>query len=154
MSRARLLKIFEERWNDLLAAYAVLSEAEMTAPGVVGKWSVKDLIAHVSAWERESLKHVPAILAGRRTPRYSAVYGGIDAFNATSVARDRDLPLTEVLGRRDRTHRRLLALIARLPDEALAGETRVRRRLRLDTYGHYPRHAGAIRRWRERRGVG
>ena len=154
MSRARLLKIFEERWNDLLAAYAGLSEAEMTAPGVVGNWSVKDLIAHLSAWEKESLKHVPAILAGRRTPRYSAVYGGIDVFNATSVARDRDLPLTEVLGRRDRTHRRLLALIARLPDEALAGETRVRRRLRLDTYGHYPRHAGAIRRWRERRGVG
>ena len=154
MSRARLLKIFEERWNELLAAYAGLSEAEMTAPGVVGNWSVKDLIAHVSAWERESLKHVPAILAGRRTPRYSAVYGGIDVFNATSVARDRDLPLTEVLGRRDRTHRRLLALIARLPDQALAGETRVRRRLRLDTYGHYPRHAGAIRRWRERRGVG
>jgi hypothetical protein len=154
MSRARLLKSFEERWNDLLAAYAGLSEAEMTAPGVVGNWSVKDLIAHVSAWEEESLKHVPAILAGRRTPRYSAVYGGIDAFNATSVARDQDLPLAEVLGRRDRTHRRLLALIARLPDDALAGETRVRRRLRLDAYGHYPRHAGAIRRWRELRGVG
>ena len=29
-------------------------------------------------------------------------------------------------------------------------ETRFRRRLRLDTYSHYPKHARAIREWRER----
>ena len=151
MSRARLLERLEQRWNDLLESYAGLSEADMAVPGVVGRWSVKDLVAHVSAWEEESLKHVPAILAGRRPPRYSVTYGGIDAFNAQAAERVRDLPLAEVLRRRDATHRRLLGLIAGLPGESLVGETRVRRRLRLDAYGHYPTHAGAIRRWRERR---
>jgi hypothetical protein len=33
----------------------------------------------------------------------------------------------------------------------LGGDTRFRHRLRLDTYGHYPQHADAIKKWRERR---
>jgi hypothetical protein len=32
-------------------------------------------------------------------------------------------------------------------------ETRFRRRLRLDTYGHYPTHARAIRAWRTTSGL-
>lgn len=148
--RSRLLERIGWRWKDLLESYAGLSAAEMTAPGVVGRWSVRDLVAHISAWEEESLKHVPVILAGGRPPRYSVTYGGIDAFNAFTTESDRDLTLAEVLRRRDATHSRFLALIAGLPDDSLAGETRVRRRLRLDAYGHYPTHAGAIRRWRER----
>jgi hypothetical protein len=37
--------------------------------------------------------------------------------------------------------------------DQLARETRFRRRLRLDTYHHYPQHADAIRRWRGQRPV-
>jgi len=39
----------------------------------------------------------------------------------------------------------------RTPDAQLACETRYRRRLRLDTYSHYPKHTQAILRWRARR---
>src|SRR2546421_473198 len=45
----------------------------------------------------------------------------------------------------------LVALVAGVPDEQATGETRFRRRLRLDTYGHYPKHAAAIRAWRKSR---
>ena len=111
---------------------------------------MKDIIAHVTTWEEEALTHVPVILAGGRPPRYSAAYGGIDAFNARMTKRKKDLTLSEVLARQDTVHRRLLALIEGLPADQLGGKSRVRRRLRLDTYGHYPIHAGAIRRWRKR----
>ena len=42
-------------------------------------------------------------------------------------------------------------MIVRAQTTQLTRETRFRRRLRLDTYGHYPKHAEAIRRWREQR---
>jgi hypothetical protein len=42
-------------------------------------------------------------------------------------------------------------LIERAPEDQLARETRFRRRLRLDTYHHYPQHTEAIRRWRAQR---
>ena len=151
MSRAPLLKRLEARWQDLLASYAGLSPQDMTGPHVTGNWSVKDIIAHVTVWEEEALTHLPDILAGRKPPRYSVTHGGIDAFNAQMTRRNRDLALAEVLRRRDDTHRRLLAFIEGVPESECAGDTRFRRRLRLDTYGHYAVHARAIRAWRERR---
>ena len=151
MNRVQLLTRIEEPWSALKAAYGGLSEAEMLEPGVIGTWSVKDIIAHVTSWEEEALTHLPVVLAGGKPPRYSVTHGGINAFNAQMTARNRDVPLSEVLRRRDETHRRLLAFIQGAPEEAFATDTRVRRRLRLDTYGHYAIHTKAIRKWREHR---
>jgi hypothetical protein len=150
-SRTRLLKRLDAAWRDLLSSYEGLSGEEMTAPGVAGAWSVKDIVAHVTVWEEEALAHLPVVLAGRRPPRYSVAHGGIDAFNALMTRRNRDVPLREVLRRRDETHRRLVAFIEAAPESGCRGDTRFRRRLRLDTYGHYAVHARAIRRWREGR---
>jgi hypothetical protein len=151
VSRSDVLKRLDSRWQELLASYAGLSRAELVEPGVTGTWSVKDIIAHVTVWEEEALTHLPIVIAGKRPPRYSVTHGGINAFNAQMTARNRDLSLAEVLRRRDAAHRRLVEFVQRVPDAECDGDTRFRRRLRLDTYGHYAVHARAIRTWRERR---
>ena len=148
MNRVQLLKRLEEPWRALEAAYGGLSATEMLEPGVTGNWSVKDIVAHVTSWEEEALTHLPVVMAGGRPPRYSVTHGGIDAFNAQTTARNRELPLADVLRRRDDTHRRLLEFIQGAPEETFATDTRFRRRLRLDTYSHYAIHAKAIRKWR------
>jgi hypothetical protein len=119
---------------------------------VTGDWSVKDIIAHVTWWEEEALKHLPHIAQGGRPPRYSEMYGGIDAFNAQMTELKRDLSLFEVLRQLDETHGRLIDYIQSTPEEQFAQETRFRRRLRLDTYSHYPIHTRAIWEWREQTG--
>jgi hypothetical protein len=148
MNRERLLKRLEAAWRDFKMSYEGASEHELTMPGVVGDWSIRDLIVHVAIWEEEALKHLPLILEGKRPPRYSIVYGGIDAFNAQSMAAMASLTLDEVLQRAEETHRRLVRLVETAPEEHIAAESRFRRRLRLDTYAHYPLHARAIREWR------
>jgi hypothetical protein len=145
--RARLLKRLTTAWDELGASYAGLSEAELTEPGVMGVWSVKDILGHVATWEEEALKHLPTILAGGRPPRYVAL-GGIDAFNAQMQEQQHGLRLSDALQQLDNTHRRLIRFIQNVPEAELAPESRFRRRLRLDTYGHYPKHAAAIRDWR------
>ena len=149
--RDGLLRRLEEAWEALKQSYAGLTDRELQEVGVTGAWSIKDIIAHVTWWEEEALKHLPLILAGGRPPRYSATYGGIDAFNARMTDQRSHLTLTEVLRQRDDVHRRLIALVRSAPEAQLTGETRFRRRLRLDTYGHYPKHARAISRWRDER---
>jgi hypothetical protein len=109
---------------------------------------VKDILAHVTTWEGEALKHLPLIMAGGRPPRYVR-YGGIDAFNATMMKEKRGLSLAEVLRQLDDTHGRLIDFVERTPEAQFTRDTRFRRRLRLDTYGHYPEHAETIRKWRE-----
>src|SRR5213593_2363627 len=145
---ARLLQRLDQAWEALRESYAGLSDAELLRPGVTGTWSIKDIIAHVTWWEEEALKHLPLILAGGRPPRYSVTYGGIDAFNAKMTKQRQNLTLAEVLRQRDDVHGRLIALVRSAPETQVTGETRFRRRLRLDTYGHYPKHARAIRAWR------
>jgi hypothetical protein len=145
----RLLGQLETAWTALGDAYAGLPEERLLEPGVVDDWSVKDIVAHVTTWEQEALTHLPVIIAGGSPPRYGA-QGGIDAFNARATQDGRRRSLAEVLRRRDETHARLLDYVRRQPPGTFGGRTRARRRLRLDTYGHYPEHTAAIRAWRER----
>jgi hypothetical protein len=55
-----------------------------------------------------------------------------------------------VLEQLDETHHRLIDYIQSVPEEQFTQETRFRRRLRLDTYSHYPEHTKAILEWRKR----
>ena len=151
MTRERLLKRLDAAWTDFTSSYAGLSDSVLLVPGVTKAWSVRDIIAHVTTWEEEAVTHLPGILEGRRPPRYSVTYGGIDAFNALVTARKNGLSLAEIFRQQAEVHRRVIALIERAPEDHLVSESRFRRRLRLDTYGHYPKHAAAIRRWREKR---
>jgi uncharacterized protein (TIGR03083 family) len=148
----KLITTLNAAWDEFRDAYAGLSDDELLEPGVTGEWSVRDLIAHITWWEEESLKHLPLILDGGRPERYSVRYGGIDAFNAVMTRQRQDLCLEDVRREFEDTHRRLVMYIRSVPPEAFVGDTRARRRLRLDTYGHYPIHTQDIRAWRERRG--
>ena len=150
MNKQQLIHKLEQSWAAFKEAYAGLTEEQLTEPGVTGDWSVKDMLAHVSWWEEEALKYLPKILEGGRPPRYSVLYGGIDAFNAQMTERRRMLTLSEAQKQLDETHGRLIEYLQSAPEEQFASETRFRRRLRLDTYSHYPIHTREIREWRER----
>ena len=154
MTKQQLLKKIDAAWEAFKESYAGLSDSQLLESGVTGDWSVKDILAHVTWWEEEALKHLPDLLKGERPPRYSVVYGGIDAFNALMTKQKKGLALARVLAEQDETHRQLIAYVKTLPDEQLTTETRIRRRIRLDAYGHYPIHAKAIRKWRAKLGLG
>jgi hypothetical protein len=151
MDRRQLLQRLDTAWAAFQDSYAGLSDDELVEPGVTGDWSVRDLIAHVTWWEEEALTHLPHILDGGRPPRYSVAYGGIDAFNAQMTERQSGRSLEEVLQQQADTHRRLVEYVESVPEEAFVRETRFRRRLRLDSYRHYPEHTEAIRSWRASR---
>jgi hypothetical protein len=150
MNRPQLLKKLDLAWAEVKESYAGLSDSQATEPDVAGDWSVKDILAHLTPWEEEALRYLPVITEGRRPPRY-ITYGGIDAFNAQTTEQKRDLSLPEVLRQLDETHDRLIDYLQSVPEEQFTRETRFRRRLRLDTYSHYPLHARMIREWREGR---
>jgi hypothetical protein len=149
MDRQQLLKRIEDAWTALKESVAGMTDLELSEPGVAGDWSVKDILAHVTTWEQEALKYLPVILRGDRPPRYSVMYGGIDAFNARMAEEKRGLSLAEVQKQMEDTHRKLIEVVHEAPEEEIRRETAFRRRIRLDTYSHYPHHTRAIREWRE-----
>ncbi len=148
----RLLGKLDAAWVAFGASTGGLNDEQLLVPGVTGAWSVRDLIAHVTWWDEEAITHLPLILAGGAPPRYSVQFGGIDAFNALMTEQKAGLSLDEVRRESAETHHRLVDyLLTRSPDEVM-GNDRFKRRLRLDTYGHYPIHTAGILAWRERQG--
>jgi len=152
MDKQQILKKIDKAWTELKASYAGLSDAQLSEPGVTEDWSVRDILAHVITWEEEALKYLPLIIDGGRPPRYSVMYGGIDAFNAEMTQQKSSLPLSEVQRQLDETHARLVDYVRSAPEEQFTRETPARRRLRWDTYSHYPIHTKAISEWREKTG--
>jgi hypothetical protein len=150
MKRQQVLERLDSAWKDFEESYAGLSESQLMIPRVTGEWSVRDIIAHVTWWEEEALKYLPVIRAGGKSPRYSVTYGGIDAFNAMMTEQRSGVSLAEVLRQHDEVHARLMDYVRAAPEDLFTRETRFRRRLRFDAYGHYPVHAKAIRAWRDR----
>jgi len=148
MKRYHLLEKLDSAWTDFEESYAGLTPAQLMIPKVTGQWSVRDIIAHVTWWEQEALKSLPVIRSGGRIPRYSVTYGGIDAFNAMMTVERSGLTLAEVLKDHDNIHAELIEYVTAAPEELYVRENRFRRRLRFDTYEHYPVHARAIRQWR------
>jgi len=148
----RVLGQLDGAWRSFQDAYAGLTDEQMLIPGVTGEWSVRDLVAHVTWWDQESIDHLPVVLAGNHLPRYSQVYGGIDAFNALMTERKASLTLDEVRAEFTKTHDRLVAYLLSLDPEEWVGNTRFRHRLKMDTWSHYPIHEADIRRWRAAHG--
>jgi len=143
MARERLLRRLELAWDDLMAAAAAAAEGRVDAVG--SGWSLADLLGHVATWEAEFLKALPLILAGKPLPRYSTAYGGIDAFNAGELARWRGQMPAQARQRLELGHARLVSALAGLPLQEPRTESRLRRRLRQDTYHHYGVHVQELR---------
>jgi hypothetical protein len=57
-----MLKEEFTRWEELLAG---MSEEQITAPHLPSHWSIKDVIAHLWAWQQRSVARLEAALLNR-----------------------------------------------------------------------------------------
>ncbi len=128
-----------------------LSQKEMMESVFDGGWSVKDLLSHVTTWEEEAIKAMGLMARGQPQPRYRQ-YGGVDGFNAWESEKKAGLSLEDVQSQLMETHHMLMSVVAEMAEEHWATETRIRRRLRIDTYGHYLLRRDQIMDWRREKG--
>jgi len=117
MKRERLFSVIERAWTGLMESFSGLPDSVLVEPGVVGEWSVRDLLGHIATWEEEALAALPVILEGRPLPRYASS-GGIDAFNARDQDRKRGITIAELRQDLVATHQRIMAYLASVPETA------------------------------------
>ncbi|KKK63652.1 hypothetical protein LCGC14_2992110, partial [marine sediment metagenome] len=63
--KTEALARFREGRSGLFAALEGLSEKEQTQVPVVGRWTVRDVLAHVLAWEEVAAQRLELFAAGR-----------------------------------------------------------------------------------------
>jgi hypothetical protein len=152
--KAGLQQRMNQEWSALGAALAGLSDARMLEAGVVGAWSVKDLLGHVAYWAQEAAKNTQLVKAGRQDqivrPDTSKA---IDRWNAREQRLRAGRALPELRYELEESHQRALAALSGLPEEKLSLNLDGGTFLELyavDTYDHYREHTDQILAWRKR----
>lgn len=155
--RYLLARLATERAN-LLGQLLDLNERALTEEPILDDWTIKDMLAHIAAWDRWEERTMRCMVAGEE-PDFSALQD-LDATNAAFVAEWRDRSLADVLAELQAARTDWVAWLESLPVEEF-----FRRRsyggwdwsffitpLRIQ-WQHDAQHAAQIAAWREARGV-
>lgn len=134
--RLQILQDVSKNWLELQRAIRGLSDTQMVRPGVVGEWSVKDIMAHITAWEQKLIDEIEARESGEEFEEPD-----VDAFNAEQYRLNADMDLEDVRAEFQETHAELMEILEVTP-------VLNRDLVKFDTYAHYAEHAEHINQWR------
>ena len=119
MKKSELLNWLQEeyrKWEEFLDQ---IGTTRMDQPGVNGDWSMKDIIAHLTGWNRWLVIRLQA--AGRSDPEppppWPAHLHTDDEINAWIYEANRRRSVREVLDEMHQVYQQLLAAIESLPEE-------------------------------------
>ena len=77
----------QKSYDDLEAALARFSDEELTTPGKVGTWSVREVMAHLAAWHSWGQRAIEIRLTSDHVPpEMAAEAQNPDPFNAEAAA--------------------------------------------------------------------
>ncbi len=153
-----------ERWEALLAE---VGEPRMERPGVAGDWSVRDIVAHVTAYERGLVEWLEAASRGECLSFPDLDHPDVDYRNAAILRENEGRPLEDILLESRRVFQRLLQVVQALSEEELVDPERTAwyvtprwkearplwKCIADDSYQHYHQHVPGIRAWLEQCGL-
>lgn len=140
---------------------ALVPPERIAEAGVEGIFSVKDIVAHLTAWERRLLGWLAQAKRGEAPsfPEPGYTPADTDVINERTYQEDKDRPLDDILADFHTTQAEVLRCIDSFPEEDLLELHRLKGiwiapPLALivgNTSDHYREHAATIRRWLEGR---
>ncbi len=162
MNKEELLAALEDSHERILEAIEGLSPETMLEPGVVGEWSVKDVLAHLTRWEAEVVKLLWQAHQGTQPTTLLNEQVTDDEVNARWHQEDQARPLERILedfhGVRNQTIRRLEYFTDKDlsdPDRYpwLGGQP-LWQWVAGDSYVHGDEHLEQLRAWRRKKEQG
>lgn len=120
-SKTQLLEQTRQTYDVLQAELDKLSPEQMVEGGIVGEWSVKDVLAHLMAWQQMCLDWYRAGKRGETpvTPSEKYTWRQIPALNQEIYETHRERPLDDVIQEFNASHQRILAAIEDITDAEL-----------------------------------
>ena len=151
-SKAELLAAIQREREALEAAVDDLDEGQMLDPVFDGGWSVKDTLAHITAWEQLMIDWVETSLRGDVPQRPVGGDDWVDKLNARLHAENKEKGLQEVQRDFAASYQEALALVERLDEDDLFDPERFSWRdgsplwqmVAANTNWHYKDHREAI----------
>jgi hypothetical protein len=141
---------------------SMLLPDEMLQPGIIGDWSVKDILAHLAEWEELFLSWLDAARRGEtpEVPGHGSTWRNLDPLNQFIYQKHRDQDLDSVIEEFDSNHAALVACLDGLSEEELfipgyfyfAGTARLENW--VDAFASHDRWAkNHLRKWMKKQGI-
>jgi uncharacterized damage-inducible protein DinB len=151
MDKATFEKTLIETRAAWEARLSQIDEEQMLKPGAAGKWSVKDVIAHVALGES-------AIVPVLRTHVLAGSVWNLsdDERNEIEYQQNKDRPLHDIVNEERQAYMALLEVVQQLRDEDLGDphcfknmpdEWRPWQLIAGDSFKHYEDHMPSLRDW-------
>ena len=132
MKKTELLDWLQEEYQKFEVFLDQIGEALMEQPGVAGDWSMKDIVAHLTGWNRWLVIRLEAAQRGEPEPAspWPANVQEEDEINAWIYESSRESSLRKILDDMQQVHQQLLAFV-----EGLSDDVRIERDWRLVWFG-------------------
>lgn len=156
ITKAELLADLSAGWEEWKSALAGLDEQRMSEPVGGGEWSVKDITAHLTAYNGWYVRSAEAGFKGELPAPDGTETMSLEERNQHYHAKTKDRSLAEVMEEADKTFHRLLELVAAHDEKffttpqklkGLDRPVKVWEQLRSNVYEHQRKHARAVLEW-------
>ena len=160
MPKPEILEQIRKARGAIMAALDGLSPDAMLRPGVIGLWSVKDILAHLTAWQSELITALAQLDKPNRVPEIVNIED-IDEWNAEQYRASARRTLAAVMEDFSGVHKHLLKAVESLDDKTLDNARKfpwmegepLSYLIAENGYWHEQEHAEEIRKWREEQGL-
>jgi hypothetical protein len=152
ISKQQLLEKMHSGYETFSALLSSLSEIQLNTRGVNGNWSIKDNIAHLSAWQRRQTANNQAVREGIDRPDPTPGMSE-EEINEMYYQQNKNRLLTDVLDEFHETARLLQESVEALTEEQLHSPVAwldggtLAPRVAGNSYEHYEEHSEIIQRW-------
>ncbi|HET9911597.1 MAG TPA: hypothetical protein VFQ13_06895 [Anaerolineales bacterium] len=159
-----LARLMHERDKFELLLNRVGFTRRMTLKGVSGKWSIKDMLAHILAYELYIADRMNEILHGEHYAP-ARTQNALDAFlddfgypdfgsplldddgpNEWVTEKYKNVSLEDVVAQEIQAFASIIAALEKMPEEVL-NQHNLFDRIANNTYRHYREHSAEIKRW-------
>ena len=157
MDKAKLQEMIQSDRAQLDELLATLSAEQMCQTTLENQWSVKDVLAHIAAWEKRCVGWIQAGLRREKPDKPEAGYTWevVDKLNEKTFQENRERPLNDVQAEYRQAHQEMLAQVQALSEDDITNPQRFSWTngrglvpyIAANTYEHYQEHIKQIREW-------
>ncbi len=118
-TKSELLKWLQDEYRQWEGLLDQIGSARMDQPGVNGHWSMKDIVTHLTGWQRRVVANLQAAQRGEPEPPppWPAHLQAEDDINAWIYESNHGRPARDVLHDMQDVYQQLLAVIEGFPDD-------------------------------------
>ncbi len=156
ITKTALLDNIQYGYNQFEVLLTSLNEEQLTIPTVNDSWTIKDNIAHLTAWQSYLLNQLQGLIDGKQPPEFMPGLSE-DEINEGFYEENKERPLAEVIADFHLSYQRVLADVESMSEETLNAPFPWRKDgsavwglIAGNTYEHYEEHGNIIRQWLER----